>query len=112
MIVKDKSSWLRMVLDFRGSSLRQTWKRIAGVTLLSIVVTYVYHQAGYPEAYSLTALPFTLIGIALGIFLGFRNNECYDRYWEGRQLWGARERLSQLYAAGSRGRRSLRRGDE
>lgn len=97
MIVQDKSSWLRMVLDFRGSSLRQTWKRIAGVTLLSIVVTYVYHQAGYPEAYSLTALPFTLIGIALGIFLGFRNNECYDRYWEGRQLWGALVNVSRSF---------------
>jgi putative membrane protein len=87
MIVKDKSSWLRMVLDFRGG-LPRTWTRVATVTLLSVVVTYVYHQTNYPSAYSLTPLPFTLIGIALGIFLGFRNNECYDRYWEGRQLWG------------------------
>lgn len=22
-------------------------------------------------------------------FLGFRNNACYDRWWEGRKLWGA-----------------------
>jgi putative membrane protein len=27
--------------------------------------------------------------LPLGIFLGFRNNTAYDRFWEGRKLWGA-----------------------
>jgi putative membrane protein len=39
--------------------------------------------------YSLTAAPFTLVGLPLGIFLGFRNNTAYDRFWEARKLWGA-----------------------
>jgi putative membrane protein len=30
----------------------------------------------------------SLLGVALGIFLGFRNNAAYDRFWEGRKLWG------------------------
>jgi putative membrane protein len=30
-----------------------------------------------------------LIGIALAIFLGFYNNASYERFWEGRKLWGA-----------------------
>ncbi|MGR0189193.1 bestrophin family protein, partial [Azospirillum aestuarii] len=29
-----------------------------------------------------------LLGIALSIFLGFRNNACYDRWWEARKIWG------------------------
>jgi putative membrane protein len=45
-------------------------------------------QAGY-EAYTLTIAPFTLIGLAISVFLGFRTNVAYDRYWEGRKLWGA-----------------------
>lgn len=32
--------------------------------------------------------PFTVIGIALSIFLAFRNNASYERWWEGRKLWG------------------------
>ncbi len=32
--------------------------------------------------------PFTLLGVALSIFLGFRNNAAYDRWWEARKLWG------------------------
>jgi putative membrane protein len=33
-------------------------------------------------------VPFTLMGLPLAIFLGFRNNSAYDRYWEGRKQWG------------------------
>jgi putative membrane protein len=36
---------------------------------------------------TLTTVPFTLIGLALAICLGFRNNGAYDRNWEGRKLW-------------------------
>jgi len=32
--------------------------------------------------------PFTLLGVSLSIFLGFRNNAAYDRWWEARKLWG------------------------
>jgi len=31
---------------------------------------------------------FTIFGVVLSIFLGFRNNACYERWWEGRKLWG------------------------
>ena len=90
MIVKERTTWLRMLFAVRGSSLTDTWKRILFVFIVSIVVT-IYHEYiiahGWTH-YSLTPLPFTLIGVALGIFLGFRNNESYDRFWEGRQLWG------------------------
>ena len=29
-----------------------------------------------------------LLGIVLGLFLVFRTNTAYDRWWEGRRLWG------------------------
>jgi putative membrane protein len=37
---------------------------------------------------TLTPVPFTLIGLALAIFLGFRNGAAYERFWEARKLWG------------------------
>jgi ion channel-forming bestrophin family protein len=30
----------------------------------------------------------SLMGIVLGLFLVFRTNTAYDRWWEGRKLWG------------------------
>ncbi|HLP82651.1 MAG TPA: bestrophin family ion channel, partial [Nitrosomonas sp.] len=51
------------------------------------LVTYVelYYSI---QAYTLTTTPFLLIGVAVGVFLGFRNNVSYDKFWEGRRLWG------------------------
>lgn len=42
--------------------------------------------------------PFTLIGIALSIFLAFRNNASYERWWEARKLWGQLIHLSRSFA--------------
>jgi putative membrane protein len=88
VIVKDKTDWLRMLFSVRGSSFEDTWPRIAAATLVSIAITII-EKHFHIERLSLTTTPFTLIGVALGIFLGFRNNAAYDRFWEGRKLWGS-----------------------
>ncbi len=88
MIVKYKTSWVRSLFHFKGSSFGETWPRILAVTLVAAIVTYIELHYNIQE-YTLTTTPFTLIGVALSIFLGFRNNAAYDRYWEGRKLWGS-----------------------
>lgn len=32
--------------------------------------------------------PFTALGVAISLFLGFHNNASYGRWWEARTLWG------------------------
>lgn len=82
-----KRTWLEMVA-LGGFALPHIWMRTLLVTCISIVTTVVYEEV--PELhYSLTPVPFTLVGLPLGIFLGFRNNTAYDRFWEGRKLWGS-----------------------
>lgn len=88
MIILDRESWLGQVLHLRGTSLHVVWKRVAAATLVGVAVTVPHEIIGSFER-SLTPLPFTLVGFALAIFLGFRNNTGYDRFWEGRKLWGA-----------------------
>ncbi len=56
--------------------------------VISIVVGY-FRGTVFNYKIQLNPGPFTLFGIALAIFLGFRNNVSYDRFWEGRKLWGA-----------------------
>ncbi|MFT4626102.1 MAG: putative membrane protein [Myxococcota bacterium] len=36
----------------------------------------------------LPVMPVTIVGAAIGIFASFRANQAYDRWWEGRKLWG------------------------
>lgn len=87
MIVGIPKTWWRMLLQFRGSSIQHTWKRLLFTTLLAVAVTALWETYDF-ERYSLSTTPFSLIGLALGIFLGFRNNASYDRFWEARKLWG------------------------
>ncbi|MCA9574213.1 MAG: bestrophin family ion channel [Polyangiales bacterium] len=88
MIVFDRITWLRILFRWHGSAIQKVWRRVLFTTALAAAVTIAhrYHDTMFHEM--LTPLPFTLIGVALGIFLGFRNNTSYDRFWEGRKLWG------------------------
>jgi putative membrane protein len=87
MIVRGRPSGLRLFLVFRGSVLKDIWKVLLVNIILATVVTLT-HGALFSHKVMLTAIPFTLIGLPLAIFLGFRNNAAYDRYCEGRKLWG------------------------
>ncbi len=49
------------------------------------VVDYLEFDHTY---YSGTTTVHSLLGIVLGLFLVFRTNSAYDRWWEGRKLWG------------------------
>lgn len=87
MIVRDRPSPLRLFLVMRGSVLPNIWKSLLGTTLLAIAVSWT-HGALWGHRIAISAIPFTLMGLPLAIFLGFRNNAAYDRYWEGRKQWG------------------------
>jgi putative membrane protein len=71
----------------RGSALFDIGPWVIGFAAFSEAVVRVNAVVDLTWA-NLTTLPFTLVGLALSIFLGFRNNACYDRWWEARKLWG------------------------
>ncbi|MHB1115386.1 bestrophin family protein [Sideroxydans sp.] len=87
MIVRSRPSGLRLFFIFRGSVLSQIWIVLTVNVILATVVTMT-HGDLFSHKITLTAIPFTLIGLPLAIFLGFRNSAAYERYVEGRKLWG------------------------
>jgi putative membrane protein len=90
-------NWLEIALTFRGSTLPHTWKRVLFTTAWAGAVTFFW-QSMELSRFSLTVTPFSLIGVAISIFLGFRNNTSYDRFWEGRKLWGRMVNVSRTWA--------------
>ena len=44
-----------------------------------------FHESDFHTTISMHSL----LGIVLGLFLVFRTNSAYDRWWEGRKLWGS-----------------------
>ena len=86
MLVRDRSNAFRL-FALKGSVLPRIAKNVAGCTALAILVTLT-HGLLFSWKVTLTPVPFTLMGLALAIFLGFRNSAAYDRFWEARKLWG------------------------
>lgn len=87
MVVRPRQHWLRMLFIWRGSVLPRILPQLATVTGIAMLVTLLHGEL-FRLKVPLTFVPFTLIGVALAVFLGFRNSSSYDRYWEGRKLWG------------------------
>ncbi len=87
MVVRPHLHWFRMLLAWRGSVLPQLLPRLFLILCISLVALAV-HAHWLPITINLSTTPFSLVGIALAVFLGFRNNASYDRYWEARKLWG------------------------
>jgi putative membrane protein len=87
VIVRDRPNGIRLLFVLRGSILPRIGWELAACTALALAITLT-HGVIYEWKITLTTVPFALIGLALAIFLGFRNNAAYDRYWEARKLWG------------------------
>jgi putative membrane protein len=85
MIYYDPHKWLDHFFDIRGTLVKEIGLRVAVCVLWAIAVE-TFHAHVHPVGIPIT--PHSLVGVALGLLLVFRTNASYDRYWEGRRLWG------------------------
>lgn len=86
MIVRDRPTKLELAFAVRGSIIPAIAPRLLALVALSALMVWAHDRyAGFPE---IDGAGFTVFGIALSLFLGFRNNAAYDRWWESRKLWG------------------------
>ena len=88
MIVRSKSNWWTLLFVWRASMMKQMLPQMLIVAALSVFAVWSEGTI-FKHKVPLNATPFTLVGVALALFLGFRNSSSYDRWWEGRKLWGA-----------------------
>lgn len=79
-----------MIVGTRGSILNLLlwqWKN-STLFVLAAVLAAAAHQVFEASWMTMPTLPLAVGGGALGIFVSFRTNAAYGRWWEGRQLWG------------------------
>ncbi|VUS32663.1 bestrophin family protein [Klebsiella spallanzanii] len=87
MIIRPEQHWFLRLFDWHGSVLSKIVFRLLLNVVMSVIaiISYQwYEQLGI----HLTVAPFSLLGIAIAIFLGFRNSAGYNRFVEARNLWG------------------------
>jgi len=77
--------------------LKHTWQGLLYFAFISTLVYVLHDNLGY-DVVHLSFAPIGALGSALAIFLAFRNNAAYDRWWEARKLWGSCVNFSRAWA--------------
>jgi len=73
-------------------------KNIITTLVLSSIVVGFYHFLDF-HVIAIPFLPVATIGTAVAFYVGFKNNQAYDRLWEARRLWGGITNTSRILAA-------------
>jgi putative membrane protein len=91
MINYNPKNWLGFIFSLHKSdTIRILWKEIIYIAILTAIITSLELHF-FPSSSvlkNLTAV-YSLLGFVISLLLVFRTNTAYDRWWEGRKLWGA-----------------------
>lgn len=75
----------------------QVIRRTLSDVITLATLTYLLAIFEPPEKLFLSGKAISILGIAVAIFIGFRNTQAIDRWWEARKLWGELVNASRLW---------------
>jgi putative membrane protein len=83
------SNWWKFIFYFhKTDTFRKLLPAIAGVAVYTAIFAYVENEILHYEPIKNPLTIHSLIGFVLSLLLVFRTNTAYDRWWEGRRIWG------------------------
>lgn len=86
----NKNFSLKGILTFSGG-------HIVWITLWATAVACFYRFTSFELEVSW--LPLSVIGTAVAFYVGFKNNQAYDRLWEARKIWGGIINISRAWGS-------------
>ncbi|MBE9229286.1 hypothetical protein IQ264_28170 [Phormidium sp. LEGE 05292] len=84
-MLRDKLQWYKSAVQLRGSVVPAVLPRAIFCGVIGVIVSAMHHHG---LAVSLPFLGSFIPNIVLGLLLVFRTNTAYERFWEGRKIWG------------------------
>ncbi|MFB8789019.1 MAG: bestrophin family ion channel [Potamolinea sp.] len=84
-MAREKLHWFSLALKLKGSVIPAILYRVVLCGLFGVVISVAYYLK---LPVSQKAFGTVIPSIVLGLLLVFRTNTAYDRFWEGRRLWG------------------------
>lgn len=89
MIQYNPKNWFGLIFQFHKSD---TFRQLIGMMLLigiyTGIVAYIEIETMHFK-YKATTIMHSLLGVVIGLLMVFRTNTAYERWWEGRKLWGS-----------------------
>ena len=104
MISYNPKEWFTFLFKIHQyETFRQLLPLMLGVSLYSGLIAFLeIHTFISPDIKEQTksiSTIFSILGFTLSLMLAFRTNSAYDRWWEGRKLWGDLTNSSRGFAA-------------
>lgn len=89
MIKYNPNHWFTLIFhrDSR-KTFQKSIPNVISITLYSTLFAFIYDHY-LKSFYDVSPAVHSLLGIVLGLFLVFRTNTAYDKWWEGRKIWGS-----------------------
>jgi len=92
MIKYNSKNWFRHISSFHKAGILWTFKyELLMVAIYAALIAFTHQRylSGYSSLLDQVTQFFGFIGFAFSLLLVFRINSAYDKWWEGRKLWGA-----------------------
>ncbi len=92
MIQYNPKDWFTFIFRFhKADTIRKLLPMILGMTLYTTLVVFLEIYFDLNSDSNVRNIPqmHSLLGFAISMLLVFRTNTAYDRWWEGRKLWGS-----------------------
>ena len=85
IIHEQEISWFKVIFRWRSSVIPAILPRVIFCGLFGLLISIIHY---YYTDVGLPILSSVVPSIVLGLLLVFRTNTAYERFWEGRKLWG------------------------
>lgn len=81
----ENENFYKSALAITGSITPKVYRNVIIMIIYSSIISHLNH---YFPSIALPVGPFEYAGLVMGLILVFRVNNGYDRWWEGRKIWG------------------------
>lgn len=89
MVNYNPKDWFKLIFSVQKSdTIRMLMPAITGIGFFTFAICYVEIEL-FELKYKSTTLVHSLLGFVISLLLVFRTNTAYERWWEGRKLWGS-----------------------
>ncbi len=93
MIQYNPKDWLTFIFKIhRSDTFRKLFPLMVTIGIYSGIVCYIeleYYKLNEKSLIKNLSMMHSLLGFVISLLLAYRTNTAYDRWWEGRKLWGS-----------------------
>jgi putative membrane protein len=93
MISYNPKEWVSFIFQaHKGDTFRKLWPVMIGIGAYSWGIAYLeleYWKLSEGSYVKNITIMHNMLGFVISLLLVFRTNTAYDRWWEGRKLWGS-----------------------